>query len=206
MKKLFCTAAIACLATGFLLLLATPAQAQMSPMGGSGMNGGGGVGAPGGVQPKVRVPDIAPPALPGAGMTPLATGPVMAKPITGDPTLALFAAVNKADYNAAQDAISRGADLNAQNPLGETPLDLAVSLNRSTITFLLLSARNESGDGAPPPPAAGPGLSPRMAHHKTLKITPAAERAPIHMQMPTVGTNPGTPDASAGFLGFQTKN
>jgi hypothetical protein len=192
-------------AAAFVLTIAgAPAFAQMSPSGMGGGMGGGTPGAPGGApKPLDRVPDIAPPALPGAGAVPLATGPVMAKPLTGDPTVALFGAVNSGDYNLAQDAISRGANLTAEDPLGETPLDLAVSLNRTPIVFLLLSARNE-GDGGPAVPS---GPAPRMTHHKTapLHIVPV-DSAPVHVKIPAVGNDPGTPNAAAGFLGFTTKN
>src|ERR1700722_17856312 len=146
-------------ATGFILICAaSPAFAQMMP------GGGGSLGAPGGAatpQPRQRVPDIAPPALPGAQEVPVATGPVVHKAQTGDPTTALFAAVNSGDYNSAQDAISRGANLYAENQLGETPLDLSVSLNRSSITFLLLATRNETGGdvAAAPAPAPAPTRS-----------------------------------------------
>ena len=95
---------------------------------------------------------------------PVATGPVVHKAQTGDPTTALFAAVNSGDYNAAQDAISRGANLYAQNQLGETPLDLSVSLNRSSITFLLLATRNETGGDVASAPAPAPAPTSARAH------------------------------------------
>ena len=204
-----------------LILAGAPAFAQMS-MGGSP---GGGGGAPGGAntpEPVAPTHDIAPPALPGAGAPgPLATGPVVQKPSIADPTQALFAAVNNGDYNAAQDALSRGADLNAQNALGETPLDLSIALNRSTITFLLLATRNETGstDTISPGPAfpatATATLRVKPAHHKP-HTTPAAA-APAHTSAAPLGTasgatapawesNPGTPNTSAGFMGFSPKN
>jgi hypothetical protein len=202
-------------ASGFILLCAaSPAFAQMSPGGGAPGLGGAG-GAPTAPQPQARIPDIAPPALPGAGDTPVATGPVVQKPPSGDPTPALFAAVNRGDYNAAQDAISRGANLDAQNPLGETPLDLSVALNRSSITFLLLATRNETGgdDAAPGPAAASPGTSPgtgrtghNTPHPHIAQIVPAADSTPLHKIAPPLGTDPGTPNPSAGFLGFGPKS
>lgn len=133
-------------------------------------------------------------------MPPVATGPSVSKPSIGNPTTALFAAVNGGDYNAAQDAISRGANLNAQNTLGETPLDLAVALNRSTITFLILSARNEDGGGDVADANAGP--APVMAVASRSHAAPHA-RPPV--SVPVMGNNPGTPDPSAGFLGFGRK-
>ena len=94
--------------------------------------------------------------------------------------------------------MSRGADLNAQNPLGETPLDLSVALNRSAITFLLLAARNEDGDGAS---EAGPAPTMRSAPVRTVTISDHTH-APRPQPVPVMGNNPGTPDAAAGFLGF----
>jgi hypothetical protein len=201
-------------ALGLLLTFTcVPAFAQMS-MGGGGMGGmAGGPGAGGAPTPRAHVPDIAPPALPGAGSAPLATGPVMQKLTTGDPTAALFAAINSGNYSSAQDAISRGANMNAENGLGETPLDLAIALNRTNITFMLLAARNEMGgnDGtATPVVMTTPGT-----HSKTRKphITPVTtnirsvtETAPKYTTVPVMEDNPGTPNPSAGFLGFDPKN
>jgi hypothetical protein len=175
-----------------LLCAASPAAAQLSANG-PGSQAGAPTATP-------RVPDIAPPALPGAGAAPLATGPVMQKPTTGDPTQELFTAVNSGDYTSAQDALSRGANLSARNDLGETPLDLSIALNRSQITFLLLATRNETGgDSAtvtPMPASAAPAAAP-VHHH----LHPAVKRA-----LPALGNNPGTPDPSAGFLGFGPKS
>ncbi|MDE8345114.1 MAG: ankyrin repeat domain-containing protein [Acidocella sp.] len=180
-----------------------PALAQMAPGMGPGM--GGDAGAP---HPLARTPDIAPPALPGAAVPPVATGPTIAKPAIGDPTTALFAAVNSGDYNAAQDAISRGANLNAQNALGETPLGLAVALNRSTITFLILSARNEDGGGASDANAGPAPAMPVMAKARAgSPVSNAAGPASTaRIAVPVMGNNPGTPDPAAGFLGFGGKS
>jgi hypothetical protein len=183
-------------ATGiFLTLSAVPAVAQLSAQ------GAGAAGATPQIQP--RVPDLAPNGVPGAGNAPIATGPVIQKSITGDPTVALFTAVNGNDYDGAQNALSHGANLYALNPLGETPLDLSIALNRTTITFLLLATRNETGGnpdaGAPlSPTPASAAAKPRAAHRKPAHVTPVAAAAPV-MQM---GNNPGTPDPSSGFLGF----
>src|SRR5579871_5599661 len=113
------------------------AFAQMSPS--------GEMQAP---KPKPQVPQeqSLPPAVPGVGDQSLQTGQSVAKQQSGDPTTELFTAINANDYSSAQDAISRGADLNAQNSLGESPIDLSVALNRNSITFMLLAARNDSGD------------------------------------------------------------
>ena len=131
-------------------------------------------------QPRQRVPDIAPAGVPGAATAPLATRPSLRKPGTGDPTAALFTAIDKNDYASAQDAVSRGANLNAQNPLGETPLDMSVALNRSTITFMLLAARNEEGGGAVPVP--GRSHAKRHAHAAPTCPSPPAPRRRVHSQ------------------------
>ncbi len=157
---------------------------------------------------RARIPDLAPPAVPGAGnSSALSTSLPIPKTETGDPTVELFTAVNSGDYNAAQDAVSRGADMNAQNAFGETPLDLSIALNRNPITFMLLSARNEGGGGSPALAATAPtGPTATPVHHtrKLFRAIPARMATPPHVVVaPSVpGNDPGTPDQSAGFLGF----
>jgi hypothetical protein len=191
-----------------LTIAAAPAMAQLS---GGGMGGGMGGAASGGQAPAVqpRTPDIAPPALPGAGApAPLPTGPVMQKPQIGDPTAALFAAIIKGDDAAAQNALSRGADLEAQNQFGETPLDLSIALNRTSITFLLLQTRNElAAQGEGPEPLGAPwtldNTAPAQTKQKAAYEPPPAPPAPPTVSLP--GDN-GTPNPEAGFLGFGPKN
>jgi hypothetical protein len=188
-------------------LLAHPARAQLQP-GAGGLGNGVSGPAP---TPKPVIHDIAPPALPGAGnIEGIATAPKLKKAHTGDPTTDLFAAINKGNYADAQDAISRGADLNAQNALGETPLDLAIALNQNSITFMLLSARNE-GDAGPPVPTSAitttthptRKLHPIPAKAMASTTTPAA---PAHAKAATTPAgNDGQPNVSVGFLGFSQK-
>ena len=65
------------------------------------------------------------------------------------PTDALFDAINRGDIASARDALNRGADLNGENVLGMTPMELSVDLGRNDISFLLLSMRGEdSGRGS----------------------------------------------------------
>ena len=122
---------------------------------------------------------------------------MLKKQASGDPTAALFAAVNGGDYSGAQDALSRGADLGAQNNLGETPLDLAVALNRTSITFLLLATRNETAGDAPGAP---------MSLDKSSKLAAAKTAGPVRLAVPVMGNDPGVPDLAAGFLGFGPKS
>jgi hypothetical protein len=199
--KIYVAAALAaCVvaAPAALVLSAPAALAQsMVPNGQSGPE----------VQPKAPTPDFAPPAIPGAGPGPgIATAPKVAKVDNGDPTTELFDAVNKGDYAAAQDAISRGANLDAQNALGETPLDLAISLNQNSLTFLILSARNETGEGGAPAPVVAQQQKPaRIAHAQPAAMRPAFVAA-APRPMPVAGNDTGTPNAGAGFLGFGPKS
>jgi hypothetical protein len=180
---------------------ALPAMAQMS---GGGLGGGmGGAGGAPQTQPQARTPDIAPPALPGAGGIPVATGPVVQKPITGDPTTALFAAIVKGDDTAAQNALGHGADLNGQNQFGETPLDLSIALNRTSITFLLLQTRNElAAQGGGNEPIGAPWMlnAPNAPNSTKQKAAYQPPAPPTPHAAPATGT--GTPNAEAGFLGF----
>jgi hypothetical protein len=203
----------------FAMAAASPAMAQMS---GGGMGGlGSSPGAGPAPQPQARTPDIAPPALPGAGTpTPMATGPIMQKPPTGDPTANLFAAVTKGDATAAQLAISAGANLNAQNQFGETPLDLSIALNRNSITFLLLQTRNElDAQGIGPQPMGEPWLlndtnaptktgtkTGSKSKQKSVATPVSAPAAPKPATRVTLPTDSGTPNPQAGFLGFGPKN
>ena len=193
------------LALGFALsIAATPALAQMSS---GGM--GGGMGNPGGgaPAPQAQPRDIAPPALPGAGLAaPIPTGPVLQKPITGDPTAALFAAIVKGDDTAAQNALAQGADLNAVNQFGETPLDESIALNRTSITFLLLQTRNELAAQGGSEPIGAPWLLPAPAKHNAkapVLAPPATPQAQAPAPLPQEN---GTPNPQAGFLGFGSKN
>ena len=72
------------------------------------------------------------------------------------PNDALFDAINRGDIAAARDALSRGAELDAHNLLGMTPMELSVDLGRNDISFLLLSYRVRTAGRRP-----RPRLSPR---------------------------------------------
>jgi hypothetical protein len=194
-----------------IALLAHPALAQNQP--GAGGFGGNGLSGP---APTARptTPDIIPAGVPGAaGTLGIATAPKLKKTNTGNPTTDLFAAINKGNYGDAQDAISRGADLNAQNPLGETPLDLAIALNQNSITFMLLSARNEGDAGQPVQTTSAAPAASTTPHPIHAKLHPIAAKAmastaeaPAHAKAtPAPAGNAGQPNVSVGFLGFGQK-
>ena len=127
-----------------LLMPAAPAEAQM--------------GTPGMVRPPQQQqsrPGLAP-ALPGLAAR-RAPAPIPGEPNAAmSPNEALFDSITRGDLAAARDAVSRGANLEARNALGLTPLDAAVDQGRNEIAFYLLSARDLNRAPAPPP-TAGPG-------------------------------------------------
>ncbi len=194
------------LSLGGSLLAALPAHAQSSsPLDGNGARPVVGNG------PQAAKPQEAPSAaLPGSRTG--ADRVIPAEHATSDmsPTDALFDAVNRGDITAARDSIARGADFNARNELGLTPLDESIDLGRNNITFLLLSLRGGSSDSAPPPPdltasrAAPPRLStapaPRPAIAPPAAVHPVAAAA--KPSPAPVASNPGTPSPKNGFLGF----
>ena len=147
-----------------------------------------------------------PPAIPGA-VTDEATATSGHASTDMEPTAALFEAVNRGDLTAAKEAVSRGADLNGKNVLGQSPLDMAIDLNRNDITFLLLSMRN-SGDDAPAASvasadqAATPATGARSRHValKSRASRLAARQAGGAPQR--YASDGGTPKPDVGFLGF----
>lgn len=164
-----------------------------------------------------------PPALPGAAARPDSAAPATRIPSDMSPNDALFDAINRGDVAAARDAMSRGADLNARNILGMTPMELSVDLGRNAISFLLLSYRDgsDSSDGsasqaidnaaAPTAHAAGARHRKTAAHpirtaSRGRARTGRAERAvhrPAVPQAPRLFANDGgAPVPSAGFVGF----
>ena len=191
------------LALGVALgVMTLPADAQLS----SGGMGGAGGGPK--VQPQEQAPDIAPSGLPGLGSATQApiTGPQLQHPVSGDPTQNLFAAINGNDYTAAQEAVSHGANLNATNQFGETPLDLAIALNRNDITFMLLGTRNElmaQGEyGVMGAPITLDNTAPAPTKHRTAPKGKPTKMVPLITRLPD---NPGIPNPQAGFLGFGSK-
>ncbi len=156
----------------------------------------------------------APPALPGARTSEASAVAPDRPPSEMSPNEALFDAINRGDIGNVRDAISRGAELDQQNMLGLTPIDLSVDLGRNDITFLLLSMRAAASTGGPPraaaqavkPGARGQSVAANQA--RPAARAPAAPRAlavsaeapPANRQY--VSRDPGTPAPQAGFLGF----
>jgi hypothetical protein len=157
-----------------------------------------------------------PPALPG-----LATRRAP-EPIPGDPTqnlapnAALFDAITRGDLAAVRDAVARGANLEARNVLGLTPVDAAVDQGRHEIAFYLLSARGASGGGRSDPlpdslPSAPPSASaqpaPPAAPRAPMNVPPAvaagmAQEAAASRSARLWAGDGGAPVPERGFLGF----
>lgn len=158
-----------------------------------------------------------PPALPGARAEPAAVAPASKTAVDLPPTEALFDAINRGDLPGARDAVGRGADLNGNNVLGLSPIELAVDLGRNQISFYLLSLRGGvSGSTVSGKPAEqrAPTRAERMAADREAARTARAERASrtrnaVAEPVPTVQQTArlfvgggGTPIPQAGFLGF----
>ncbi len=152
-----------------------------------------------------------PPAIPGA-VSDEATATSGHVSADMEPTAALFDAINRGDLTSAKEALGRGADLHGKNVLGQSPLDMAIDLNRSDITFVLLSMRN-SESGAPvasvagiDPDVAGPA-TPRRGHGSRDARLAGAEgsgkRTRSHnATLQRLAADTGTPKPEVGFLGF----
>ncbi len=150
-----------------------------------------------------------PPALPGARTQGGGAAPATKLANDMSPNEALFDSINRGDIAAARDALSRGADLNSQNILGMTPMELSVDLGRNDIAFLLLSMRVEtprsgsstaqSGGAA----AGGKTVAAKATGRKPAPVKVVATPSNRSDQAPRLFANDGgTPVPSAGFLGF----
>ncbi len=160
---------------------ALPSPTSVGPV----VKGGSGIGAP---QPSA-------PGLPGARPSAVINkGSISADLMS--PNDELFDAIDRGDVTAARDAIARGAELNATNAVGQTPIDASVALGRNSITFLLVTLLHASGsqitDAQGPmnmPPPNTLGLS-----SKDVK----SAAAPVSFFS---GPAPGSAPASAGASG-----
>ncbi|HTZ69532.1 MAG TPA: ankyrin repeat domain-containing protein [Acetobacteraceae bacterium] len=129
-----------------------------------------------------------PPAIPGA-VSSGEVAPATKNAMEMSPNDALFDAINRGDGAAARDAMNRGAQLDAKNVLGQTPIDAAIEANRNDITFFLLSLRGTVG------PTLRPQVVPASAH---------AARRPVFTATaaPARPVDNGTPNPAVGFNGF----
>ena len=202
------------LAAALLAGAVTPADAQA-------LNAGGPKPPAASAAKDDDAADAPPPAIPGAASSPDLVAPPSKVAAEMMPNEALFDGINRGDLAAARDALNRGADLNARNVLGQTPLDSSIDLNRNDITFLLLSMRpssntpggSASGEAAaaaaPGSTAASRTSASRMAASRTAagkparavraKLARAPAAAPLARQFAGDG---GAPNPAVGFVGF----
>ena len=163
-------------------------------------------------QSKAAPKESAPDALPGAKTNSDRVTPSNRPVAEMSPNDALFDAINRGDIGDARDAITRGAELDARNVLGLTPIDLSIDLGRNDITMLLLSMRGASSakplsavakanSGAGKPVKPLPAVAARSASARMAVATKVAgSDPPVKRQL--VSTDPGTPAPQVGFLGF----
>ena len=167
--------------------------------------------------------------LPGARATaPVKQGPIDAGLLS--PTAELFDAINRGDVSAARDALARGADLNAKDAVGQTPVDVSIELGRNNITFLLVTLMkagntefSEPQGAMNQPPANVMGASakdtqtastpvsflnatapkvPAKRHQAHTHTASAAPQPSTGQDYAAAGGGSGAPVPSAGFVGF----
>lgn len=148
------------------------------------------------------------PGLPGASVNADRVTPAERPTTDMQPTDALFDAINRGDIGSARDALARGADFNARNVLGLTPLDQSIDLSRNDITFLLLSLRGASAPQVASTPQGKNGGKGGATKEAAVRPAPAskpvvvtAARPVAQAQRPTPGFG-GNPNPQSGFLGF----
>ncbi|QDH25756.1 ankyrin repeat domain-containing protein [Neokomagataea tanensis] len=124
-----------------------------------------------------------------------------------NPTTALFDAINRGSLNAAKEALNRGADMGARNVLDQTPLDMAIDLNRNDIMFLLLSMRTYNPEGRLNTNLSDSGIddssgTPHMTIGGSATMVRPGKGGKSAKSTSPYDTRGGTPDTSIGFLGF----
>ena len=199
---------VAIFVLGLATIGAAPSFAQLNPSGTGLAPAGAGLqrtlkGSTSG--PKQ---EASPPVLPGTKGPSEAAQPTTA-PTEMTPTEALFDAINRGDLQGSRDAVNRGAELDALNVLGLTPLELSVDLGHNDISFMLLSMR---GDSAAARQAARVGVQGGGARQEAQKaarparvITASARGSaeePLTATPKYSSGNGGAPIPAAGFLGF----
>jgi hypothetical protein len=145
---------------------------------------------------KEDKPQEPPPAIPGAQPDEnAAVAPADKLAAEMSPNDALFDAISRGDLAAAKDALNRGAQLEAHNVLGQTPIDSSIDLDRNDITFLLLSMRPTLGAGQP---AAVASAEPSRSRKGGKSVVEASASARGVQR----GANRGQPNPAVGFIGF----
>ncbi|NHN85538.1 ankyrin repeat domain-containing protein [Acetobacter musti] len=117
-----------------------------------------------------------------------------------EPTSALFDAINRGSLSAAREAVNRGADLNGHNVLSQTPLDMAIDLNRNDIMFFLLSMRSLEAPDETTTSVASSGVS-MEGGSGHLSVGGRASRGGKIVDS-RYDASGGRPQPSVGFLGF----
>jgi hypothetical protein len=147
--------------------------------------------------PKEDKPQEPPPAIPGAQPDEnAAVAPADKIAAEMSPNEALFDAISRGDLAAAKDSLNRGAQLDAHNVLGQTPIDASIDLDRNDITFLLLSMRPTLGTGQPGALASAPPAG-RGKKGGTSVVEASARSRGVQLS-----ANRGQPNPSVGFIGF----
>ncbi|GBQ85125.1 hypothetical protein C0V97_02625 [Asaia sp. W19] len=122
-----------------------------------------------------------------------------------NPTEALFDAINRGSLNAAKEALNRGADMNAKNVLFQTPLDMAIDLNRKDIMFLLLSMRTYDNDSRLAVETSHSQIETDAKGNGHLTIKGKGRKGASAMAVASKGhpaISGGQPQPDIGFLGF----
>lgn len=100
-----------------------------------------------------------------SGLNAVVSGPSRAEDLSAA-THALFEAVERNDFGTVRSAIADGAMIEARDPFGMRPVDLAIDRGHYRIAHYLLSLRNarEAASAATEPvPPAGPAILPAPA-------------------------------------------
>ncbi|MCQ9155286.1 ankyrin repeat domain-containing protein [Acidomonas methanolica] len=121
-----------------------------------------------------------------------------------NPNDALFDAINRGSLNAAKEALNRGADMRARNVLDQTPLDMAIDLNRNDITFLLLSMRTYNPEGSMVATTEHKEVDADKKGNGHLAIK-ATVKQPALALASKYDASGGRPIPEIGFLGFSGK-
>ncbi|NHN88655.1 ankyrin repeat domain-containing protein [Acetobacter conturbans] len=121
-----------------------------------------------------------------------------------EPTAALFEAINRGSLGAAKEAVNRGADLSGHNVISQTPLDMAIDLNRKDIMFFLLSMRTiDDSNGVATSTVANSGVSVENGSGRLSIGGKAARNKRVSSVLDRrYDASGGQPQPTVGFLGF----